>query len=354
MDSSNFDIRYSLFDIRYSIFCKTGKALPKIFKAPMANERTMKLLIVHQGALGDFVAIFPAIIRLKKYYRCIDVLCQTQLGKMAKKLGLVKQCYPLEAAAFALLYTNETDHSLAELLRQYAKIVVFSRSRPLEKSLNRMTGHRCLRLSPQPPAEKSIHITTYAIQNLVREGLLGKEDADLTDSCFSLHPQENKKRPIDRKKILIHPGSGSIRKRWPISQFKQIESVLQSKGLKPEFVLGPAELDLANQLAHQDRTIHSCSDLLDLVSLYKSAGGYIGNDSGASHLSAFMGLPTVVIFGPADPARWKPNGPFVEIIRPELECLPCFETDASNCPEPKCLDDTIPQAVMDAFYRIYN
>jgi ADP-heptose:LPS heptosyltransferase len=67
-----------------------------------------------------------------------------------------------------------------------------------------------------------------------------------------------------------------------------------------------------------------------------------------------MGLPTVVIFGPADPARWKPNGPSVEIVRPELECHPCFEIDVSNCPAPKCLDDTIPQAVMDAFYQIYN
>ena len=320
----------------------------------MIHKTTKDLLIVHQGALGDFVAIFPAIIRLKKYYHRIDVLCQAQLGKLAKKLGLVKHCYPLEAAAFASLYTNEIDHSLAELLRRYVKIVVFSRSQHLEKSLNRITGDRCLRLSPKPPAEKPIHITTYAIQNLVREGLLGKEDADLKDSRLSIYPQENKQRPVGQKRILIHPGSGSIRKRWPISQFKQIESVLQSKGLKPEFVLGPAELDLANQLAHQNRTIHTCSDLLDLVSLYKSAGGYIGNDSGASHLSAFMGLPTVVIFGPADPTRWKPNGPFVEVIRPQLDCLPCFETDASNCPEPKCLDDTIPQAVIDAFYRLYN
>jgi ADP-heptose:LPS heptosyltransferase len=320
----------------------------------MAHKTTQKLLIVHQGALGDFVAIFSAIIRLKKYYQRIDVLCQGQLGKLAAELGLVKQWYPLEAASFASLYANETDHSLVDLLRRYSKIVLFSRSQQLEQSLNRITGDRCLRLPPKPPAEKPFHIAAYAIQNLVRGGLLRKEDAVLTDSCFPIPPQENKKLAADRKKILIHPGSGSIRKRWPISQFKQIESVLKSEWLKPEFVLGPAERDLLNQFGHQDRTIHACSDLLDLLGLYKSAGGYIGNDSGASHLAAFMGLPTVVIFGPADPARWKPNGPSVEVVRPELECLPCFEIDSSNCPEPKCLDDTIPQAVIEAFYRIYD
>jgi ADP-heptose:LPS heptosyltransferase len=320
----------------------------------MAYKTTKELLIVHQGALGDFVSIFPVIIRLKKCYHQIDVLCQGQLGKLAAELGLVKQWYPLEAASFASLYTDEIDHSVKNTFQRYAQIVLFSRSRQLEQSLNRITAGRCLRLPPHPPADSPIHITAYAIEHLVREGLLGKEDAVLTDAYFPIHPKKNKAPSTSRKKILIHPGSGSIRKRWPISQFKQIESKLKSEGFKPEFVLGPAEMDLVNQLAYQDRTIHACSDLLDLVGLYQSAGGYIGNDSGASHLAAFMGLPTVVIFGPADPVRWKPNGPSVEVVRPELECLPCFEIDASNCPAPKCLDDTIPQAVIEAFYRIYD
>jgi ADP-heptose:LPS heptosyltransferase len=320
----------------------------------MSHNTTQKLIIVHQGALGDFVAIFPAIIRLKKYYHHIDIICQGQLGKLAAALGLINQWYPLEAASFASLYTDEIDHRVKNTFKRYTKIVLFSRSRQLEQSLNRITANRCLRLPPQPPADTPVHITAYTIQHLVREGLLGKEDAVSTDACFPIHQKKNKAPSNSREKILIHPGSGSIRKRWPISQFKQIESELKSEGFKPEFVLGPAEMALANQLAHQARTIHVCSDLLDLVSLYKSAGGYIGNDSGASHLAAFMGLPTVVIFGPADPARWKPNGPAVEVVRPELECLPCFEIDASNCPAPKCLDDTIPRVVMDAFYRMYN
>ena len=43
-----------------------------------------KLLIIHQGALGDFVLTFPAIIGLKRTYRPIDVLCQRKLGKVAR------------------------------------------------------------------------------------------------------------------------------------------------------------------------------------------------------------------------------------------------------------------------------
>jgi len=95
-------------------------------------------------------------------------------------------------------------------------------------------------------------------------------------------------------------------------------------------------------------------DLIQLVQLYQTAGGYIGNDSGASHLAAFLGLPTLVIFGPADPVRWKPKGSCVEIVRPSLLCLPCFETESANCPTPLCLDETRTDRVLRAFYKIYK
>jgi ADP-heptose:LPS heptosyltransferase len=95
-------------------------------------------------------------------------------------------------------------------------------------------------------------------------------------------------------------------------------------------------------------------DLIRLAQLYQTAGGYIGNDSGASHLAALLGLPALVIFGPADPARWKPSGPHVEIVRPSLTCQPCFETEPSNCPEPKCLEDITPDRVLKVFYKVYK
>ena len=59
------------------------------------------LLIIHQGALGDFILTFPAISRLRKYFKPIDVLCQSQLGKLAGTLGLTENWFPTEAAYFA-------------------------------------------------------------------------------------------------------------------------------------------------------------------------------------------------------------------------------------------------------------
>jgi len=313
-----------------------------------------KLLIIHQGALGDIVAIFPVIIRLTSYYDCIDVLCQSQLGRLAKELGFVKKWFPLEDASVSSLYSGQPDPRIKALLRPYAKVVLFSFSGELEQALNQITQNRCIRLAPKPPADPPIHITLYAMQNLIQAGLLSSEDLNPNDFYLPVHPAGNTNLPSDRRKILLHPGSGSKRKRWPLAQFKQVASALRTNGLKTEFILGPAEEDLLSALQKQDRKIHMPSDLSELAALYKTADGYIGNDSGASHLAAFMGLATVVVFGPADPRRWKPNGPLVEVVRPALECRPCFETDQANCSEPKCLDDTIPQTVIEAFYRVYK
>jgi ADP-heptose:LPS heptosyltransferase len=43
----------------------------------------------------------------------------------------------------------------------------------------------------------------------------------------------------------------------------------------------------------------------------------ICNDSGPAHLGAIIGVPTLVLFGPTDPAVWKPLGPNVQVLRHE-------------------------------------
>jgi heptosyltransferase-3 len=307
------------------------------------------LLIIHQGALGDFILTFPAVIRLKAYYRAIDVLCQNQLGKLAKVMGLAENRHPLEAACWSSLFTDYIDQRVKTLLESYGDIILFSQSDQLAKSVQRITEKSVCRIPPKPPAHERIHVAQFLLDNIFNCGLIKKTDAKLDDILPPV-----RKGPLQNSgTILLHPGAGSVRKRWPIRNFLQVESMLQKDGLKPEFVLGPAEETLADDLQRPDRSVHMPSDLAELAALLESAGGYIGNDSGASHLAAYLGLPTTVIFGPADPARWAPFGRAVAIVRPGLQCRPCFETDKANCDDPQCLEDIRPHEVLEAFYGVY-
>ncbi len=313
----------------------------------MPNE---SLLIIHQGALGDFILTFPAISRLQQYYQPIDVLCQNQQGQLAKSLGLAQNCYPSEAAYFASLFSDRIDPKIKAILAQYENIILFTRSADLEQSINRVTANLSCRLAPKPSARRRIHVAEFVLEKVFKCGLIAKADVTLDDIPFPVSA-DHQRNP---DKVLLHPGAGSIRKRWPVSSFIQVEARLKADGLKPEFVLGPAEENLAHELQRSQRPVHVLNDLPQLAALLKSAGGYIGNDSGASHLAAYLGLPAIVIFGPADPKRWAPLGRAVKIVRPSLQCRPCFETEPANCDDPQCLAGTSVQQVLEMFYSIYT
>ena len=46
--------------------------------------------------------------------------------------------------------------------------------------------------------------------------------------------------------------------------------------------------------------------LREVQKLIATAAIFVGNDSGPAHIAAAFGVPTVVIFGPSDPAIWGP------------------------------------------------
>ena len=309
-----------------------------------------KLLIFHQGALGDFILTFPAIIRLQKYYGIIDALCPSGNGKLAKALGLIEKWYPLEAAYVASLFSDQIDSRIKTILASYANIIFFTLSDRLEQTTRHNSLVSACYIPPTPPENVRIHLTKFVLENLVNCGLIKKADVVVED--IPLPRRKTASQFSD--KILLHPGAGSIRKRFPIRSFLEVEAMLKGDGWKPEFILGPAEEDLVDTLPRTKRSIHIPTDLTELAALLNSAGGYIGNDAGASHLAAFLGVPTEVIFGPADPKRWTPVGRHVAIVRPELDCRPCFETEKANCEGSECLHGTTPEKVIKAFYRVYS
>jgi ADP-heptose:LPS heptosyltransferase len=61
-------------------------------------------------------------------------------------------------------------------------------------------------------------------------------------------------------------------------------------------------------------TVRRPGTYLELFNELRTASLFVGNDSGPSHLAGIMGLPTIALFGPTDPAVWKPMGPRVRTL----------------------------------------
>ena len=118
--------------------------------------------------------------------------------------------------------------------------------------------------------------------------------------------------------ILLHPGSGGLHKCYPIEQYVRLSRILPQRGLHPVMILGPVELDRWGEQV--SRLVRHCATIVDpplplLVGLLRMAAGYVGNDSGPTHVAAATGAPVLALFGPTDPAVWRPLGPKVTILR---------------------------------------
>jgi ADP-heptose:LPS heptosyltransferase len=314
-----------------------------------------KLLIIHQGALGDIVSIFPSLIRLREKFSRIDALFKKSIGELASSLKLIDKAYPAEAAFFSSMFSHKVDPAAVKLLCLYDEIIIFSYSQELEGIIRGFAGNKVHRIPPRPDRYTKIHILNHILEQLAESRLIEDPAPPESDFYSRLIGNEIKNYRPDSSNILFHPGSGSIRKNWPALFFIELFKVVKSMGMNPEIILGPAEqnlLEIFDASIPAESKIHLPADLPELMKILKQSGGFIGNDSGVSHLSAFLGIPTAVIFGPSDPKRWKPFGRSVAVIRPETDCTPCFETEKSNCADMKCLELTTPEMVVRSLLKI--
>jgi heptosyltransferase-2 len=93
----------------------------------------------------------------------------------------------------------------------------------------------------------------------------------------------------DSATVVVHSTSGSSKKNWP--HFGELLRRL------PQATALPQDLSLP-----------------DLAQYLRKCRAFIGNDSGITHLAAFIGCPTVALFGPTDPRTWGAIGRRARII----------------------------------------
>ena len=297
------------------------------------------MLVIHQGALGDFILILPFLELLKKAYE-IDIFCKDQNRKVASFFSIANKTFPIESSIFSSIFLSKPDKLLRDILRSYKNILIFSFSRQILESLSSIVDKECklFLVSPRPNPKLRIHVAEFIKEELIKLGLIKENEV--------AYPKLRKRK--ETQITIIHPGAGSVRKRWDISKFLELFHLLESNGIKCKFLIGPSEMDLKDILP-KDKLIIT-QDIRKVIEILSLAEGFIGNDSGLSHLSAFMGVPTLVIFGPSDPIRWRPIGEKVEVIR-GVDCEPCFEIKDKNCLDPMCFNAI---RVRDVFEKYLN
>ena len=109
---------------------------------------------------------------------------------------------------------------------------------------------------------------------------------------------------------IIHPGAG-VACRWPAERFAAVARRERELG-RPVLITGArAEAGLAAEVAElaglpPTAILAGRTGPLELVRIVAGATRLVAGDTGIAHLATALGTPSVILFGPTDPAHWGP------------------------------------------------
>jgi len=138
-----------------------------------------------------------------------------------------------------------------------------------------------------------------------------------------------------KKLVVLNPGALNSRaKQWLPERFAAVGEALLRRGDTAVILIGTAdERPLAErvrqQMTAEPLVLAGQTTVAEVMALLACAHLLISNDTGAAHLGAALGLPSVVIFGPTEDFTTRPFSPQAHVVKHPVACSPCMLRD---CP----------------------
>jgi heptosyltransferase-2 len=285
-----------------------------------------KILAIRGGAIGDFILTLPVLVALRRQFpdARLEVLGYPHIAQLALAGVIADDVKSIEARALASFFARDggLDPSLASYFAGFALIIsyLYDPDEIFQSNVRRCSAAQFI-VGPHRPDEKlALHATEAFLKPLEK---LAIYDANPVPVLAINH------KPSTLNQIALHPGSGSERKNWPEENWMRLIQHLQAT-TRFGFLLvgGEAEVGRLRRLSavfRPDRLeLAQGLPLAELARRLQSCLGFIGHDSGISHLAAALGLPALVLWGETNETVWRPRGERVTVIRsPEgLQGLP--------------------------------
>jgi ADP-heptose:LPS heptosyltransferase len=332
------------------------------------------MLVIHQGALGDFILALPTL----KTLRMAFPQAKSVMMGFPRILELVDQRFyadetlSIDQRGMASFFVrgSPVDRTLSQFFGTFDLLVVFGKDEEgiLINNLKQVCQGQILHINPFPQWTQRIHLTDHLLKELHKYGLpisvrnprlyLTSKDKDWGRSFFRIKGLTDEERS---KVIVLHPGSGSKKKVWAVERFLELVRYFQRhSGSRILIVLGPAESgEVQKAFEGMEWDMGSAApiiakglSLLGLASVMEGCGLFIGNDSGITHMAAALGLATIALFGPTDHKIWAPRGERVVVVRKEISCSPCSQEKFVQCQDLECLRGIAIEDVLKALVAL--
>ena len=290
-----------------------------------------RILAIRGGAIGDFLLTLPALRLLRETFgHCrVEILGYRHIAELAVQAGpregstYADAVRNIESAPLAGFFARagNLDGDWCEYFAGFNQVVswLFDPDGIFEDNLKRAGVKHYI--SAYARISDEDHASVQLAQGLQRLALY------LEDAVARLVPTADLQRlgaewlaghgvTGDQRLAVIHPGSGSAKKNWPIERWLELAKRLMKEGDRVLVAGGEADHKLFEIFERELKGVLLARDLpLPLLgAVFQRANRYYGNDTGVSHLAAAVGVPSTVLFGPTDPSVWAPKGENVRVV----------------------------------------
>jgi len=311
--------------------------------AQLAKE-THRAVILQPGALGDCLLTLPLVRLMKEALDLggVDLVGHAEYVGILPERTCVDSIRSIDTAELHRLFTVPASFDLADrdplihMFADYSWIITFLGEPGSDFEQNLIFTANCshsaevITLPLKPPEGVQQHIAEFYVRQFADQSGLPPKRAKIAEKEVSIRVREaDRDRGVElleqagvdlsRRLVVIHPGSGGQKKCWHLDNFLKVARELRDRELEVLFLLGPAEVERFRP--SEKVQIHAAAKcvahlaLTQVVGLLSCADAFLGNDSGVTHLAAGMGVRTIALFGPTDPAVYRPLGRAVAVHR---------------------------------------
>lgn len=272
----------------------------------MSDFAGRRVLVLHAGALGDFVLTWPLLRALQRQSAHVKLIAASSHVGLARRVLGIDGVGNEHRQIGTLMHesTPELDggwwHQALGWSGCDAVIAFVGDGPTLRANVRRLFGTDWVVEAGAPGSNSRRRVWEMAAVSA-----LGSVTASVATT----------------NRVVLHAGSGGRDKLWPIRNWCELSNRLCAAGSLTGHVsllAGPVEherLDPLDRTLFQNAGGRFAMDLDQLVDSLTGAAAFAGADTGPTHLAAQLGLPTLALFGPTDPAVWGPVGPRVRVHR---------------------------------------
>jgi heptosyltransferase-2 len=313
----------------------------------------MKILIRATNWVGDAIMAVPALRAARSRFpeAGIAIVARPYVADLYRDQQICDQLIPYDPAGAHAGFSGR-EHLAAELRAQKFDTALLLQNAfdaawlvwraGIPERIGYARDVRSLFLTkaiPVPgPGEIPPHEKYYYLELLRRTGWT---DSIPDESYIQLSVPEEKRR--NAESILSSAGArtGVLRvafgagatygaaRCWPPPRFAEFANRFQSQRDSDVILFGTAaEAGVSKAISEGMRKppidLTGKTAIADLPALLSRCHLFVGNDSGAMHVAAAVGLPVVAVIGPTDPNGTAPVTPNCTIVQQKPYCSPCF------------------------------